>query len=131
MRVDKANYKDFEYLYSTYAGQGLEILAFPCNQFASQEPGTNAEIQEFAKSHGAKYPVFAKIEVNGPNTHPLYQFLKSARKGTLGADIKWNFAKFLVNEDGLPVKRYAPGTLSTSKYEKDIKALLNSSSSRL
>lgn len=93
-----------------YAEQGLRILAFPCNQFGSQEPGTNEEIKEFAKGYGAEFDLFSKIDVNGANADPLWAFLKKAKKGTLTDNIKWNFTKFLCNKEGIPVKRYAPNT---------------------
>jgi len=110
-------------LYEKYNQQGLEILAFPCNQFGKQEPGSNAEIQEFAKGKGATFPVLGKLEVNGPNESPLYTYLKSKQGGFMGSAIKWNFGKFLCR-NGVPVKRYAP-TDSPLSFEKDIVAELN------
>lgn len=110
-------------MYDKYSSEGLEVLAFPCNQFGGQEPGTNAEIQAFAKSKGARYPVFAKIEVNGDGADPLYKFLKAAGGGIL-QDIKWNFSKFLCDADGKVVKRYPP-TTSPLSFVDDIEALLN------
>jgi len=87
----------------------LRILAFPCNQFGSQEPGTNAEIKEFATGkYGVKFDMFAKLNVNGSNADPLWDYLKSKQSGTLGNFIKWNFSKFLIDRKGQPVKRYAP-----------------------
>ncbi|KAK1290591.1 putative phospholipid hydroperoxide glutathione peroxidase [Acorus calamus] len=118
------NYKELNALYETYKNQGLEILAFPCNQFRGQEPGSNEEIQEFACSrYKAEFPIFDKVEVNGKNATPLYVFLKSQKGGIFGNGIKWNFTKFLVDKDGKVVERYAP-TTSPSKIEKDIKKLL-------
>lgn len=102
------NYAQLADLHSRYAKQGLRILAFPSNQFANQEPGTNAEIKKFAISKGAQFDLFSKIDVNGVNAHPLYVYLKSRQGGTFGDGIKWNFSKFLVNKYGVPVKRYSP-----------------------
>jgi len=111
-------------LYNKYQSQGFEVLAFPCNQFGAQEPGTEAEIKEFAQGkYGAKFPLFSKIDVNGPNTHPLYEYLKGVKGGLL-PDIKWNFGKFLVGKDGKVVERYAPTDSPSSIFEKDIKPLL-------
>eukprot|EP00794_Sanderia_malayensis_P010788 gene10788-11942_t len=107
-----------------YSERGLRILGFPCNQFGKQEPGTNAEIKEFATNHEAKYDLFAKIEVNGDGAHPLYKYLKKAKGGTFGDSIKWNFTKFLCSRHGVPVKRYSPTTDPLSTV-KDIEAELN------
>ena len=103
-------YAGLEALYRKYKDQGLVVLGFPCNQFGHQEPGTEAEIQQFcATRYDVTFPMFAKIDVNGPNTHPLYELLKSARPGLLGTEgIKWNFTQFLVNSRGEVVARYAP-----------------------
>jgi glutathione peroxidase len=97
-------------LYRTYHSQGLEVLGFPCNQFGGQEPGTPEEIQSFCStSYNVTFPIFGKIDVNGDNTHPLYQLLKSAQPGILGTElIKWNFAKFLVSRTGEVLQRFAP-----------------------
>lgn len=105
-------YGELENLFKQYAEQGLIILAFPCNQFGHQEPGTNAEIQTFCQTHyGVSFPVMAKLAVNGPEAAPIYQFLKSSAPGFLGTEaIKWNFTKFLLGRDGLVIKRYAPAT---------------------
>ncbi|KAL2628903.1 hypothetical protein R1flu_013589 [Riccia fluitans] len=123
--LTNTNYKELTEVYSKYKDQGLEILAFPCNQFGSQEPGTNEEIKNFACTRfKAEYPIFDKINVNGENADPLYKFLKHSKGGgILGESIKWNFSKFLVDKDGKVVDRYAP-TTSPSKIEKDIKKLL-------
>jgi len=111
-------------LYDELSDKGFEILAFPCNQFGSQEPGTNEEIHKFAtEKMGAKYPIFAKIDVNGSKAIPLYQWLKKRQGGTLGDNIKWNFSKFLVDREGIPVNRYAPNT-APSAIKNDIEALL-------
>ncbi|KAL3619298.1 putative phospholipid hydroperoxide glutathione peroxidase [Castilleja foliolosa] len=119
-----SNYTNLTKLYEKYKDQGLEILAFPCNQFGSQEPGNNDQIQEFACTRfKAEYPIFDKIEVNGSNAVPLYKYLKSVKGSLFGNDIKWNFSKFLVDQDGHVVDRYAP-TTSPLSIEKDIKKLL-------
>lgn len=103
-------YQGLEDLYRGYREQGLVVLAFPCNQFGQQEPGTDSEIQEFcAINYGVSFPVYSKVEVNGGNAHPLFTSLKKAAPGILGTEgIKWNFTKFLVNRDGEVVGRYAP-----------------------
>ncbi len=105
-------YAGLERLYEEFKGRGFAVLGFPCNQFGAQEPGGEAEIGAFCeKNYGVSFPLFAKIEVNGPGTHPLYQFLKKAKAGVLGtAGIKWNFTKFLVDREGRVVGRYAPAT---------------------
>ncbi|CAK9164962.1 unnamed protein product [Ilex paraguariensis] len=119
-----SNYTEMTKLYEKYKDQGLEILAFPCNQFGSQEPGSNEEIQQFACTRfKAEYPIFDKIDVNGSNAAPLYKFLKSSKGGIFGDGIKWNFSKFLVDKEGNVVDRYAP-TTSPLGVEKDIKKLL-------
>ncbi|KAK1419117.1 hypothetical protein QVD17_28275 [Tagetes erecta] len=119
-----SNYPELTTLYQRYKDQGLEILAFPSNQFNGQEPGSNDEIQEFVCTRfKAEYPVFSKVDVNGKNAEPLYNFLKSSKGGLLGDSIKWNFTKFLVNREGKVVDRYAPTTTPLS-IEKDIKKLL-------
>ncbi|KAL0285894.1 UNVERIFIED_CONTAM: putative glutathione peroxidase 2 [Sesamum angustifolium] len=103
--LTQSNYKELNVLYEKYKDQGFEILAFPCNQFASQEPGTNEEIQETACTRfKAEFPIFEK------NTAPLYKFLKSEKGGVLVDAIKWNFTKFLVNKEGKVVQRYSPTT---------------------
>ena len=107
-----------------YAEQGLRILAFPCNQFGGQEPGTDAEIKEFARGYHVKFDMFSKIDVNGPTADPLYVFLKNAKNGFLTNSIKWNFTKFLCDKHGVPVKRYAP-TVAPLDIEKDIEKELN------
>jgi len=117
------NYKELVTLYNKYSSQGFEVLAFPCNQFGAQEPGSDAEIKKFAAGYGVKFPMFSKIDVNGPNTHPLYEYLKTAQGGFLGSDIKWNFSKFLVDKNGKAVKRYAP-TDSPASLEGDVANLL-------
>jgi len=124
--LTQANYKELNVLYEKYKSKGFEILAFPCNQFAGQEPGNNEEIQEVACTmFKAEFPIFDKIEVNGKNAAPIYKFLKSQKGGIFGDGIKWNFTKFLVNKEGKVVERYAP-TTSPLKIEKDIQNLLES-----
>ncbi|KAG9447101.1 hypothetical protein H6P81_013229 [Aristolochia fimbriata] len=119
-----SNYKELNTLYDKYKDQGFEILAFPCNQFAGQEPGSNEEIQQtVCTMFKAEFPVFDKVEVNGKEAEPLYKFLKSQKGGIFGDAIKWNFTKFLVDKNGKVVSRYAP-TTSPLKIEKDIQALL-------
>ncbi|KAK6158309.1 hypothetical protein DH2020_005623 [Rehmannia glutinosa] len=109
--LTQSNYKELNILYEKYKDQGFEILAFPCNQFASQEPGTNEEIHEAVCTRfKAEFPIFDKVEVNGKNTAPLYKFLKSEKGGLFVDAIKWNFTKFLVNKEGKVVERYAPTT---------------------
>ncbi len=107
-----SQYAGLEQLYLRYKGQGLVILGFPCNQFGGQEPGNAAEIAQFCEiNYGVTFPMFAKIEVNGPAALPLYKFLKSAHAGILGTEaIKWNFTKFLVDREGHVVDRFAPST---------------------
>ena len=117
-------FKGLEKLYEQYKDQGLEILGFPCNQFLSQDPGTDGQISEFCElNYGVTFPMFSKVEVNGDNAHPLFQLLKTEAKGLLGSEkIKWNFTKFLVNAQGEVLKRYAPKT-EPKEIEDDIKAL--------
>ncbi|XP_059654293.1 probable glutathione peroxidase 2 [Cornus florida] len=125
--LTQSNYKELNILYEKYKDQGLEILAFPCNQFGWQEPGTNEEIQETACTmFKAEFPIFDKIDVNGKNAAPLYKYLKSEKGGLLVDGIKWNFTKFLVNKEGKVVERYGPRT-SPLQIEKDIQNLLGSS----
>ena len=107
-----------------YKDMGLEILDFPCNQFGHQAPGTEEEIQEFCSlKYKTTFPLFAKIEVNGKNAEPLFEYLKKQKGGILGNDIKWNFTKFLVSREGTVVERYAPVT-KPEKIERDILELL-------
>jgi glutathione peroxidase len=118
-------FKDLEALYEEYKDSGVDILGFPCNQFANQDSGTNDEIHQFCQlNYGVTFNMFEKIEVNGANAHPLYKYLKSEAKGLLSNEIKWNFTKFLIDADGNVVKRYAP-TVSPVKIKKDIEKLLN------
>jgi glutathione peroxidase len=117
-------YEELQKLYDLYNEEGLEILAFPCDQFNNQEPGDNDEIQSFCQlNFGLTFPVFSKIDVNGNNAHPLYQYLRSEKRGVFGNNIKWNFTKFLVDKEGNVIKRYAP-TVKPMKIEKDIKKVM-------
>lgn len=121
-----SQYSGLESLYEKYKDKGLVILGFPCNQFGAQEPGSEAEIQQFCSTtYGVTFPMFSKIDVNGESAHPLYQFLKSEQKGLLGTEaIKWNFTKFLVDKHGTVVKRY--GSMDTPEsIEADIAKLLD------
>jgi glutathione peroxidase len=100
-------YEGLEALYRQYEQQGLAILGFPCNQFGDQEPGTSAQIAEFCSlTYNVTFPMFDKVEVNGPATDPLYKWLKRETPGSNDADVEWNFAKFLIGRDGKPVKRF-------------------------
>ena len=103
-------YSALEQLHTQYHDRGFEVLGFPCNQFGAQEPGTAADIGQFCqRNYGVSFPMFSKIDVNGPATHPLYQLLKSAQPGFLGTRrIKWNFTKFLIDRQGRIVSRHAP-----------------------
>ncbi len=118
-------YAGLEALYRKFHARGLEILGFPCDQFGHQEPGSEAEIKEFcALNYEVSFPLFAKIKVNGADSHPLYQYLKEERPGILGLEaIKWNFTKFLVGKDGVPLKRFAPADKPES-LEADVEAAL-------
>ena len=117
-------FKELEELYQTYHSKGLEILGFPCNQFAKQDSGSNQEIQEFCQlNYGVTFNMFEKIEVNGAHAHPIYRYLKQEVKGLFGSEIKWNFTKFLIDRDGNVIKRYAP-TVKPSKIANDIEKLL-------
>jgi glutathione peroxidase len=105
-------YQGLEAVYRELHGRGLEVLGFPCNQFGSQEPGSEEEIGAFCeKNYGVSFPMFAKVDVNGDAAHPLWKHLKAEAPGVLGTEgIKWNFTKFLIGRDGKVVKRYAPQT---------------------
>jgi glutathione peroxidase len=118
-------YKQLEHLYRTYAPKGFQLLAFPCNQFGGQEPGSNEQIQEFCKlNYDVTFPVLAKIQVNGPDADPIFVYLKKQAPGLLGSEsIKWNFTKFLVDGDGNVIERFAP-TTSPSSIAQGIERLL-------
>lgn len=117
-------YEGLQKLYDEFKDKGLEIIGFPCNQFAGQEPGSNDEIQSFCSvNYGVSFPVMGKIDVNGKGTHPLYKELKKEAKGVLGTEsIKWNFTKFLIDENG-KVTRFSPQT-EPRKIVKDIEKAL-------
>ena len=118
-------YKGLEALYEKLHDRGLEILGFPCNQFGSQEPGNEEQIESFCEvNYGVTFPLFAKIDVNGKSAAPLYQYLKEAKPGLLGSEaIKWNFTKFLVDREGNVVERYAPN-VEPANLAGDITKLL-------
>jgi glutathione peroxidase len=118
-------YAGLEALYQQFKDRGFRVLGFPCDQFGHQEPGDETEIQQFCSTkYNVTFPMFAKIEVNGANTHPLYQFLKAEQPGLLGTEgIKWNFTKFLIDRKGKVVKRFAP-TTTPDKIADDVNALL-------
>jgi glutathione peroxidase len=118
-------YKGLEEVYRQFHARGVEVLGFPCNQFGHQEPGGEAEIGAFCeRNYGVSFPLFSKIEVNGPAAHPLFRHLKQAAPGLLGTQrIKWNFTKFLVDRDGQVIKRYAPQT-RPAEIAGDIERLL-------
>lgn len=118
-------YAGLEALHRKYQAQGFAVLGFPCDQFGHQEPGNEAEILQFCKlTYDVDFPLFAKIDVNGANAHPLYKYLKQQQPGLLGTEgIKWNFTKFLVDRSGKIVKRYAP-TDKPAAIAADIEALL-------
>lgn len=118
-------YQGLENVYRELHGRGLEVLGFPCNQFGSQEPGSEQEIGAFyEKNYGVSFPMFAKVDVNGDNAHPLWKHLKGEAPGVLGTEgIKWNFTKFLIGRDGKVAKRYAP-TTKPEEIADDIEKLL-------
>jgi len=118
-------YEGLEALYKDLQDKGLVVLGFPCNQFGKQEPGDAAEIANFCKlTYDVDFPMFAKIDVNGPGAHPLYEYLKSEARGLMGSkSIKWNFTKFLVDREGKVIRRYGPGD-KPEALRSDIEALL-------
>jgi len=125
--LTKSNYEQLKTLLDKYKPQGFEVAAFPSNQFGGQEPTSDAEIKKFVHTKFQFEPdLYAKIEVNGPNEHPLYTFLKEQQPGTLTDSIKWNFTKFLVNRKGRVIERYAPTTSPQSMVEDIEKALAES-----
>jgi glutathione peroxidase len=119
-------YKGLQELHEAYGDKGLQIVGFPCNQFGGQEPGQADEIGEFCqRNYGVTFQMMDKIDVNGSNAHPLYEWLKSEKSGLLGGKIKWNFTKFLVGKDGQVIERYAP-TTKPEKLTDDIEKALAS-----
>ena len=118
-------YAGLERLHEDLSPRGFAVLGFPCNQFGAQEPGEAAEIAQFCETtFGVRFPMFAKVEVNGPGAHPLFKWLKREAKGLLGSQrIKWNFTKFLIDRDGSVVRRYAPNATPES-IRPDIERLL-------
>ncbi|MBL8642593.1 MAG: glutathione peroxidase [Rhodospirillaceae bacterium] len=119
-------YEGLEALYKKYKDQGLVILGFPCNQFHGQEPGGVAEIEQTCLiNYGVSFPMFEKIDVNGPAAHPIFDFLTRALPGWFGRRIKWNFTKFLIGKDGRPIKRFAP-TTKPEKIDGAVAAALGS-----
>ncbi|MBD9368630.1 glutathione peroxidase [Xanthomonas sp. XNM01] len=114
-----------EALHQAYASRGLVVLGFPCNQFGGQDPGSEAEIAQFCQvNYGVSFPMMAKVEVNGPGAHPLWQWLKAERPGLFGTQrIKWNFTKFLVDRDGHALRRHGPRTRPAA-LQADIEAML-------
>ena len=117
-------YDGLQELHDKYSERGFVIVAMPCNQFGAQEPGSNADIQEFCQlNHGLSFPVMGKIEVNGSGKHPLYAYLTKQAKGLITDSIKWNFTKFLVNRDGHVIERFAPVT-KPEAISKNIEELL-------
>ena len=117
-------YRGLQELHQTFSPRGFAVLGFPCNQFGAQEPGDAKQIGQFCESkYAITFPMFAKIDVNGGNAHPLYDYLKSEKSGLLGSSIKWNFTKFLVDRSGKVVARYAP-TVTPEGMKREIEALL-------
>jgi glutathione peroxidase len=119
-------YEGLQALHEAYADQGLTVLGFPCNQFGDQEPGDAAQIAGFCRAnYGVSFPMMDKVEVNGPNSHPLYAWLRAEKGVLLGGKIKWNFTKFLIGRDGQVIERYAP-TTKPDKLRADIERALAS-----
>ena len=117
-------YRGLEALHKALSQRGFAVLGFPCNQFGSQEPGDSRQIEQFcASNYAITFPMFAKIDVNGSNAHPLYQYLKNQKSGLLGPSIKWNFTKFLIDRSGKVVARHAP-TANPEGLTREIEALL-------
>jgi len=117
-------YAGLELLYQKYAARGLVVLGFPCNQFGKQEPGGADDIAQTCHiNYGVSFPMFGKVEVNGPSTHPVFRYLKEELPGVLGGRIKWNFTKFLIGRDGTPLRRFAP-TSTPEKMEAVVLAAL-------
>ncbi len=117
-------YAGLQELHDTYADRGFTVLGFPCNQFGGQEPGDEGQIASFCeRNYGVTFPMFAKIDVNGDDAHPLFEWLKKERTGVLGGRIKWNFTKFLIGRDGRVIDRFAPQTEPAELRESIEKAL--------
>ena len=118
-------YIGLQELQEKFKDSGFSVLAFPCNQFGGQEPGSSEEIQEFCTvNYGINFPIFEKVDVKGEDAHPLFKYLTSEKKGLLGSEsIKWNFTKFLINKEGKPIARFAPNT-TPEKISKEIENLL-------
>lgn len=118
-------YNGLQELQEKFKESGFSVLAFPCNQFGGQEPGSSEEIQEFCTvNYGINFPIFEKVDVKGEDAHPLFKYLTSEKKGLLGSEsIKWNFTKFLINKEGKPIARFAPNT-TPEKISKEIENLL-------
>lgn len=117
-------YQGLQELHEQLKDQGLVVLGFPCDQFAHQEPGDDAQIEEFCQiNYGVSFPLSTKVDVNGKDTHPVFRFVKDRSKGMLGTAVKWNFTKFLVSPDGQTVTRYAP-TTEPADLRPDIEAML-------
>lgn len=118
-------YEGLENLYKKYKDKGLIILGFPCNQFGGQEPGTSEDIKEFCQvNYGVSFPMFSKVDVNGEDAHPIFKYLKSKLGSIWGRNIKWNFTKFIVDQNGRPIKRFGP-TTKPHKIEPKLKKWLH------
>ncbi|WP_261130975.1 glutathione peroxidase [Bacillus sp. Marseille-Q3570] len=118
-------YEGLQRLYDTYKDDGFEVLGFPSNQFMNQEPGSEVDIQEFCKlNYGVSFPMFSKVDVKGSEAHPLFKHLIKEAPGMLSDQVKWNFTKFLVNQEGRVINRYAPQT-KPENIEEDIQKLLS------
>ena len=117
-------YEGLQTLHEKYADQGLTVLGFPCDQFGHQEPGDEGNIEAFCtRNYGVTFPMFSKVEVNGPGAHPLFQWLKKQKGGLLGGGIKWNFTKFLIGRDGRVIGRYGP-TVTPERLRAEIENAL-------
>ena len=122
-------FEGLERLYRQYRDQGFVVLGFPCNQFGNQEPLSNAVMEETCQvNYGVTFPLFQKIDVNGPDTHPVYRYLKKRLGGVFGSRIKWNFTKFLIDAEGRPVRRFSP-IVKPEAIEPKIQQLLNTAHS--
>jgi glutathione peroxidase len=119
-----SQYNGLQSLYEQFQPRGFEILAFPCDQFGHQEPGSDVEIATFCANYGVTFPLFAKIEVNGKNAHPLYVWLRQQKGGLLGNSIRWNFTKFLVDKAGVVRARFAPMT-KPERFVREVAGLLD------